>query len=239
MPALHPRWFCLLGLLLLPQCVLLRPLPAQLDSRIYQGPTSRHEKLWIFLPGAGDKAEDFYQNGWVDSFLDRNPSYDVMTVDLHADYYLWQQALARMIVDVIEPAADKGYQKIYLCGISMGAFGDMQVAQKVRSPIAGLVLVAPYLGLYEHPRFIDLPREKWPQENVGPAQWLVSQQEIPYFVLYGDRDLFARSITKLRKVSGQGEYLQRPGSHKWKTWNQLWREFLDNGGYRAWLAQSP
>ncbi len=210
-------------------CQHLRSLTVPVGREVYVGAQSKHQKLWLFLPGIGDTHQDFHDRGWVELLLERYPDFDVMTVDLHPNYYWNRKVVERMLEDVIQPAQVQGYSHIVVSGNSIGGFGSLLSAQNTSQPVQGLVLMAPYLGLGNFAEFIDLPKEQWPTQDVGPAQWLVSTSTTPHVVLYGKQDKLAEAIEKLRKLDSQGRYYSMPGGHKWVTWTALFKRVLAEG----------
>ena len=50
----------------------------------------------------------------------------------------------RLKEDVINPAKEKGYTKIWLVGISLGGLGSLLYAMEHPSDIEGMLVLAPY-----------------------------------------------------------------------------------------------
>ncbi|MBN2793202.1 MAG: alpha/beta fold hydrolase, partial [Desulfuromonadales bacterium] len=52
-------------------------------------------------------------------------------------------------MDIILPAKAKGYEKIWLVGVSMGGFGSLMYAKDHPGEIDGIYVIAPFLGYEE------------------------------------------------------------------------------------------
>jgi pimeloyl-ACP methyl ester carboxylesterase len=61
----------------------------------------------------------------------------------------------RLRAEVIEPAQARGYDDIWLLGVSIGGFGSLLYAGEFPADIRGIVLLAPYLGGSRTPRAIE------------------------------------------------------------------------------------
>ncbi len=138
-------------------CAILRPL--QVPLAVVDDPAEpgrRAEVLLVLLPGSQDDPHDLVREGFVQSVRDRRLGVDVRLVDAYPAYYLRDLAIVdRLHRDVLMPARAAGYREIWIAGISIGGFGALLAAQHPIAPghaetspvpLAGLILLAPYLG---------------------------------------------------------------------------------------------
>jgi pimeloyl-ACP methyl ester carboxylesterase len=194
----------------------------------------------ILLPGIGDVAEDYESHGFVDAVLRTEAPADLVAVDMHVGYYARRTALERLRKDVITPAREAGYEKIWLVGISLGGLGASVYAAEHAADLEGLVLLAPFLGDRKIVREIagagglgawqpdertedDYQRRLW--------QWVKryskGSEKLPaLFLGYGEGDPFAPASRLLAQVLPVERVLTVPGGHDWQTWQQLWHAFL-------------
>lgn len=196
--------------------------------------------LIVFLPGIGDLAEDFVRSGFIADLRQHGIQADAVAIDAHYGYYASRAIHTRIAEDIIAAAHDAGYERIWLAGISLGGFGATSFAALHSSQIAGLLLLAPYLGSGElvsevasaggirswEPGVIrddDYTRAVW--------AWLknehVSQREsLPIYLGYGRSDRFARANSLLADVLPDRHVHSIPGGHDWRTWKKLWQQML-------------
>lgn len=102
--------------------------------------------LIIFLPGFFDEPSDFLEQGFFRSTHKVYPEINMVALDAHIGYYnnhiLWD----RLNNEIIDPAIKKGYENIWMVGISMGGMGAMTYIRKNPDKLTGVLLLAPDLG---------------------------------------------------------------------------------------------
>ena len=81
--------------------------------------------LVAFLPGAGDDARSYVEHGFVERLRESNAKVDAWSVDATLEYYRGREIETRVREDVLLPATELGYRRIWLVGISMGGGGDV------------------------------------------------------------------------------------------------------------------
>ena len=111
--------------------------------------------LVVFLPGRGDRAEDFEERGFLDAARKAGLEADVLAVDAHLAYYYKRVITERLWEDVVLPARARGYRRLFVVGISLGGLGAITLAQEHPDAVAGLFVLAPYLGEPELTREIE------------------------------------------------------------------------------------
>src|SRR4030095_13806393 len=85
----------------------------------------RSDTLLMFLPGAFLKPEEFEREGFVQAVRERALAADALLVDADVSYYYDQTFIERLNEDVIRPQRARGYESIWLVGISIGGFGAL------------------------------------------------------------------------------------------------------------------
>jgi pimeloyl-ACP methyl ester carboxylesterase len=176
----------------------------------------------------------------VDAVLRSEAPADLVAVDMHVGYYARRTVLERLRQDVIAPAREAGYEKIWLVGISLGGLGASLYAAEHAADLEGLVLLAPFLG---DPRIVgeiadagglgawqpgertedDYQRRLWQWAK----RYSKGSEKLPaLFLGYGEGDRFAPANRLLAQALPVECVLTVPGGHDWRTWQQLWHAFL-------------
>ncbi|HZW12979.1 MAG TPA: alpha/beta hydrolase [Noviherbaspirillum sp.] len=213
----------------------------------HANPERCSDTLAILLPGALQQPEDLIEAGFVDAVSERGLPLDVSLVDLQLNFVgdaIDAKSLQRLHDDVLEPARQRGYSKIWLAGISIGGFMALAYASRHAACVVGLCLIAPYPGsrlLINEVRAAggirnwtaadsddDLERCVW--------RWLQSPTQSPeiYFG-FGEQDRFASgqqlmmdAISDGTSNSVLGAFVETvDGTHDLPAWRQLWGNFLD------------
>ena len=197
-------------------------------------------ELMVFLPGLKDIMKDYELQGFVEVVRRTDARVDALVVDAHYGYYANRTVLDRLHLDVIRPAKARGYERVWLVGISMGGAGALLYASRFPGEISGVVALAPFLGSADvireisaaggvttwtapEPSATDYPRQLW--------RWL-KQYENPTPVLpqlylgYGDRDKFAPANQLLAEILSPQQVSIIAGRHDWATWKRLWHVLL-------------
>jgi pimeloyl-ACP methyl ester carboxylesterase len=206
------------------------------DSRV-----AGHDTLMVFLPGNRSDPDDFQKEGFVSILQNAYPDIDSLAVDATLGYYIKESLPERLLEDVIQPAYEKGYKKIWITGISMGGSGALWYAQKYPATIKGIVLLAPFLADKKIIDEIDTAGglKKWQpalpleQKDYQRAQMLWLKQYIDpalkpplIFLGFGDTDRFHQSNRLLADIIPANQVVVLPGNHDWKTWRKIFIEFM-------------
>src|SRR5262245_55765928 len=234
-----------------PPGVLLLPAAVPLRQRYHCTEVHAPGELFVFLPGIGDIMDDYEYHGFVEAVRRRGRPADALAVDAHYGYYARRTVLQRLRQDVMVPAQARGYQRVWLVGISLGGVGATLYRNASPGDLAGLVLLAPFLG---SPGLI---REiagaggvgRWQPGRVAASdyqrqlwQWLkrytAPDASLPVLYLgYGERDAFAPGHRLLAAVLPRERIFVDAGKHDWPTWRRLWEQFLwgtaDKPGHEA------
>jgi pimeloyl-ACP methyl ester carboxylesterase len=228
-----------------------RPRPATVPLRVlrHDQPGGAHRDLVVYLPGRGDVPEDLVRRGLLKLAREEGLAADVLAVDSHLGYYVDRSIVIRLHDDVIAPAKARGYERIWLAGISLGALGSILYMQEHPGDVAGAVLIAPYLG--EKPLIAEIEKAgglrawrpapfsggdyqremwKWLQAHYsGSAAGGAAAGAPPLWLGYGERDRYRQSDRLLAAILPPERVFTAPGGHAWGPWRALWGKLLGAG----------
>lgn len=195
--------------------------------------------LIVMLPGVYDKPQDFVDQGFVRAVRSRGIDADIQLTDAHLGYYSNQQIVERLHNEVMVPAKAKGYQHIWLVGISLGGYGSMLYSMGKPGLVQGFFIMAPYMGTRDVPTQVQDQGglRTWASSVQGNLdvdlwRWLkgyaTGQADLPVAYLgFGTSDRFVKPNTLLANVLPKDRSFAIPGGHDWETWLKLWNSFLD------------
>ena len=195
----------------------------------------RQKSVVIMLPGRGDRADTFIQQGFEEA--GRRKGFDTIAVDAHFGYYRQRSLLPRLHEDVIVPARAAGYENIWLLGISMGGFGSLLYAAEHPDLVDGIILLAPYLGDEASVQTIvdnggieslDAVRTEIEDYEYDVWSWIRDASNgsspTPIILGYGLSDSMAPGYQALTDVFQPSSVYTLEGGHKWTAWRPLWDE---------------
>jgi pimeloyl-ACP methyl ester carboxylesterase len=201
--------------------------------------------LIAVLPGIGDRASDVIAEGLPRELTRAGVACDVLVVDAHFSYYREETIAERVARDVIDAARSRGYREVWLLGVSMGGLGAILAARRRPDAVAGVVLVAPLLGVPSYARpVIDeiehagglgawqagpLPRERHVLRDARSLwSWLDREVEgTPrprVWLGFGTADRFAWKHEVLAAALPERHVVRAEGGHDWPTWRRVVRE---------------
>ncbi len=204
--------------------------------------------LLVMLPGMGDSASDFPKHGFFDAMRKRPLSVDAVAADAGLGYYARRTLFERLRVDVIEPAKARGYEQVWLLGISMGGLGALLDA-KSEGGVTGAVLIAPFVGDEEVLDEIELAGgpAAWRPGEVAPDdyqrdlwRWLqaaLARDEPRLTLAFGESDRLAAGHRLLASALPEGRVFRAEGGHDWGTWTRLWDAVLDRSDFARSCAR--
>jgi pimeloyl-ACP methyl ester carboxylesterase len=232
--------FVFLTCLTLAACVPAATVPIKTVS-FQRSPKSERRSLVVLLPGRGDTVLSYREQGLVEMLTRRGGAVDVLGVEAHVGYYRERNLPQRLREDVILPAKAEGYRDIWMVGISMGGLGALLYDTAYPGDLAGLFLLAPYLGdgtlLKEIAGSGGLTG--WRDEAQGSLTldreiWRTLREYVTgtkgagrVFLGYGADDRFAASDSVFGAVLPARQVATAPGGHDWTTWRTLWPLLLD------------
>lgn len=218
-----------------------RPLPALAFMREAH---VQQRCLVVFVPGFLDGPDTYREHGFPRDLLGSGAPCDSVAVDLHMRYYaepgvgdvLWQ--------DVVAPAVARGYEEIWLVGISMGGLGATLTARAHPEAIDGVILLSPFLGDRELVHRIDEAGglAEWTPGDL-PARMTEGNYSIflwawlrglvddpasmpPMFLGWADGEQLAPAARVLGAALPEGHTLTTDGGHDWTTWRPIFRALL-------------
>lgn len=243
-----------LAALTLGGCFLTSPTPPlRVMDHAPRGP-ERAEGLVVFLPGFGDDGGVFERYGLVE-ILARETRFDALGAHAHFGFYRDFSVLPRLETDVIGPARGMGYERIWLVGTSMGGFGAVSYAAAHPEDVAGVIIMAPYLG---EPEVLEEIREQgleaWEPGDVAAMEddrakvtrrnwaWMRAQladpEGTPIYLGYGEQDPSVADFQLLEAALPEDHVVHLPGPHGWHAWTPVFdrlveRAFAEGAGARA------
>jgi pimeloyl-ACP methyl ester carboxylesterase len=192
----------------------------------------------LWLPGAYNAAEDFVQAGFGEAVARRRLPLDLEFIDLELRYLGDDGALVQLRDEVVRPLQAAGIE-VWLGGISLGGLLALHFAATISAKLAGLCLLAPYMGnrmlIEEILRAPGLKNWQPGETLTGDAErqvWryiqLADSEAIPLYLGYGRQDRFAAGLQLLADNLAPKAVNAIEGGHDWQTWAVLWGNFLDS-----------
>lgn len=203
------------------------------------------DTLIILLPGAYQQPEDFVSKGFVSAVDERKLFVDLMLAELSFSHIADLTALTEIHHDLVLPAISKGYQNIWLAGISIGGYVAIAYANRYPAQLAGLLLLAPYPGNRITTKEIAIAGgvQTWVPESLtdedterGNWNWLkthANSKDIEVHLGYGEKDRFAKGHLMMAEALPEVHVDKIAGEHSWPVWRQLWHSFLDRRFVKA------
>ena len=160
--------------------------------------------------------------------------------DAHLGYYIDRSMIARLKEDVIEPAKMRGCRKIWLIGVSMGGLGAILYLKEHPQDVAGIYLMAPFLGkkfilneieaaggvrlwnpgVYQDEDDWERMLWHWIKTAVG------DHPDKMIYLGYGTDDFYRQGSQLLAEVLPPDRVYAIPGGHDYPTFKALWKLFL-------------
>lgn len=194
--------------------------------------------LLVLIPGALMPADDFVAEGLLDALNASPLSFDVMVSTQDPLQIRGVADFDALLNDELR-SARMHYRKLWLGGISLGAFWAMSLLAAHPGCADGLCLMAPYPG--SRPTLNAIARAggltHWQPDPVQLAdaefrlwQWLKSPPaDMQVFAGYGEDDRFAAGMRQLVDCFAPRTVCTVPGGHEWPAWRSLWMRFLERG----------
>jgi pimeloyl-ACP methyl ester carboxylesterase len=199
--------------------------------------------LLVFLPGLGGGAKLFERHGFVQAVRERGLEVDIVVPHAGYSYYYARNLVERLKTDVIDPARARGYDEIWLVGLSMGGLGAMLYVREHSADITGVVLLSPFMGRNSIVAEVEKAGgiRRWDPGTYDPDKewqrlfwhWLKQYDERcgelpPVYLAYGRDDGFARAHKLLAAVLPPDRVRVAEGGHTLSTFKTLWGQVLDS-----------
>lgn len=235
----------LLAPLLLAGCVSMGNAKAPIPTALVEAPRAGTDRvLVVVLPGRGDDVAVLQASGIAQAIQAARPDADVLLTGVSMAYYFQGRMPERLHDEVVVPARERGYRKVFLTGASMGGMGALLYDRRYPGDMDVLVLLAPYLG---DRKLIDeitaaggiaawqpgpLPaaigkdnyqREVWRHIQSGQAD---GKKNTRLWLAYGEQDGLRQAMPPLVATLPTSHVLPRPGGHAWTVWTPAAREIF-------------
>jgi len=226
-----------LGAIALSGCFGFPPPTDPMPTREVRAVGGSHERLVIVLPGRGDDLGNLERSGIASSIQSALADADVLLVEATMAYYMDGKFIPRLHEQVIKPARERGYREIWLSGASMGGLGVLMYEHAYPGELAGLVLMAPYMGASSLQKEIKKAGglrawEPGPKpteltyENVSREEWrvvkswLTDKERAEKVWLICGQDDRLRAAAEIVATALPSDHVLRPaGGHKWTVWS--------------------
>lgn len=234
-------------------CALPRSLVSFLRSpdepmkawEVRMDPHVRRDCLVVLLPGLFDLPDQFFEHGFVEDARRASDRCDLLLIDAHVGYYQRGTITERLRGDVLTLAGARGYDELWVVGVSMGALGAVLLAEQNPGTIRGIVMIAPWLGEESvivaardaggleawTPPPIDRVTPELPDATVGALAWLREHpanaaERPPLYLAVGEEDRWLHHAALITDVVPEAHRTTLPGNHDWETWRRLWQQIL-------------
>jgi pimeloyl-ACP methyl ester carboxylesterase len=227
-------------------CAALIPAPTPMRTLEYRNPSQPAKCLFVLLPGRGDHAERFHEQGFVQDLQNSKLSIDIHAADATMGYYMKGTLLDRLEADVITPAKARGYEEIWLVGASMGGLGSLLFSRAHSADVTGVLAIAPFLGdkdLIEEiaaagglrqwqtpPRVDATSRDNYQRELWRWLQAATQGREAapPIFLGYGTSDRLSQADSLLAAALPASRVFLTTDGHEWPAWRRVLASFLES-----------
>lgn len=196
--------------------------------------------LVVFLPGRQSTAASYADEGFIAAARRAGLAVDVTSVEARFGYYVRGTLTQRLHADVVEPARARGYEQVWLVGISLGGTGALWYDVDHPGAVTGVVALSPFLGKDDVGREITGAGglAAWEPGEVVPGSDLrflwtrlkaygsAERTRGRVYLAYGLSDGFAPMNALLARSLPPDQVFTAPGGHDWDTWRGLWDRLL-------------
>jgi hypothetical protein len=209
------------------------------------GPATRGPRvLLVLLPGTGDTPADLLEHGLVRMVRERGIAADVVIADAHYGYYRTRQVVQRLWPDVITPALARGYDGIWLAGVSIGGLGALLSAADAEPvdhpPVVGVLAIAPVVADAELLAQVEaagglaswappVPNTQGPQRLLAWLRGYLDPRLVrpQLYVGVGRDDKLLQHARLLGALLPADHVVELAGAHDWDPWLAIWAQLLD------------
>jgi pimeloyl-ACP methyl ester carboxylesterase len=205
---------------------------------------SSERTLIVVLPGLGDDANDLKNRGVAEAIHEAWPEADVLLASATLAYYRDGRLVSRLHEEIVEPARHQAYRRLWLAGASLGGLGALLYEREHPGEVAGIVLLAPFLGsagLLEEIRAAGGPRSWDPgplptevnADNYQRQVWKMvkgwaARPELTrrIWLSSGTSDERIEDARLLAQELPRAHFLELPGGHNWTFGIRAMREIF-------------
>jgi pimeloyl-ACP methyl ester carboxylesterase len=190
----------------------------------------------VLLPAAHTGPEDFVREGFGEAVRERSLDIDLTFAALEFGHVTDRSVVERIRSEHLLPARARG-STLWLGGISLGGYVALCCAERDSRGLAGLCLMAPYLGSYlVTAEIARAGLAAWSCADLAADDeerrvWRFLKTRTPgapqIHLGLGREDRFRDRHQLLAAELAPGEVDTVPGAHDWPTWRRLWDNFLD------------
>jgi len=191
----------------------------------------------MMLSAAFTEPSDYVQNGFARAVGERSLDVDLIFAGFRPEHLIDGSVFERLRDEIIAPAQVPGC-RLWLGGISLGAYIALGCARRHEQELAGLCLLAPYLGSHlitgeiERAQGVEGWRAAEPdQEDEDRRIWefirTLPTRPLQVHLGLGREDRFGRRQRLLAAALPPSSVDIVPGGHDWPTWRTLWDRFLN------------
>jgi len=191
----------------------------------------------LMLPAAYAEPADFVQHGFVRAARERSLDLDLVFAGFHLQEVSDHSLFGRLREEILLPARALGCA-VWMGGISLGGYLALGYAERYGGELAGLCLIAPYLGSHLITSEIERAEglENWrpgavPADDDERRVWrfirTLRAGSLPVHLGLGREDRFGRRHGLMAAALAPDSVDVVPGTHDWPTWRRLWERFLD------------
>jgi hypothetical protein len=212
------------------------PMPVMRQNA---SPSRQAPVLVVMLPGAYSVPQDFIDQGFVAALRAQRFDVDVQLADAHLGYMENGSLLKRLRDDVLTPARQAGYRRIWLVGISLGGLASLGLLMEQTEQLEGIVAIAPYVG---RPALVQqvaaaggpaaFAKRARADDDLEAALWIwlgrsdrTVRDKIHLYIGSGDRLIQGHRL--LGALLAADHVTEVPGRHDWPAWKALWSHWLE------------
>ena len=191
------------------------------------------------LSGSYTEPEDLAREGFVDAVRRRGLAAEIVMAGVRAAHFADGSVVERLRADVLQPLRGRGFQRVWVAGISLGALAALCHAARHEDEAERRVLLSPYPGTREVLREVaaagglaswrpvigphgDLEREAWRWLRDGGARRAAVE------CYYGAADRFVEGQRMMAAAMAPAAVHEVAGGHEWEDWRSMWNEFLEH-----------
>ena len=191
----------------------------------------------VILHAAFTSPSDFVRHGFVRAVRERSLEVDLVFPGFGLEHVIDRSIFNRLQEEIIAPARALGCA-LWMGGISLGGYLALGCAERQPRELAGLCLLAPYLGSHLITGEIEQAQgvEDWQPGDPDPDDdersiWrfirTLKTRSLPVHLGLGREDRFSRRQELLAAALPPSSVDVVPGGHDWATWRILWDRFLE------------